>query len=89
MPTKKASTSYRLTEEARKIIDRWSGRLGLSHAAVIDAALRQFDRWLSNAPPPGGLRDDLLAALTGLNETVRSDGEKKPVGRPRKSTGRE
>lgn len=40
MPTEKRSTSFRLSEEARRLLDRIAAKLGVSQAAALELAIR-------------------------------------------------
>src|SRR5262245_43554992 len=88
MPTSKSATSYRLSVEARAVVDRWSKEWGLSAAAIVDLALRQFGRWAEAAPPPGEVLADLRKAVADLGEgaALAPDQTKRP-GRPRQDRG--
>jgi hypothetical protein len=44
MPTTKHPTSYRLSDECRKLIEQLAGTLGISQAGVIEQAIRKFAR---------------------------------------------
>jgi hypothetical protein len=42
MPTEKQSTSFRLSDDARRLLAALADALGLSQAAVIEMAVRQL-----------------------------------------------
>ena len=46
----KRATSFRLSEESLSLIERFSERLGLSHARVVEMAMRLLTE--EKLPPP-------------------------------------
>jgi predicted DNA-binding protein len=40
----KKPTSFRLTDEALEILDSWAAELGISKAAIIEMAIREWAR---------------------------------------------
>lgn len=37
-------TSFRLSDQARKILDDWNARTGLKRSAIVEMALREMHR---------------------------------------------
>lgn len=78
MAGEKQSTSYRLSNEAIKLIGELSARLGVSQAGVIELSLRQTARWV-NGMAPG----ELVADLAEVRQ-IEPAPTRRPRGRPRK-----
>jgi predicted transcriptional regulator len=55
MPTDKRSTTFRLSEEARQLLERLAEVNGVAQTAVLEMAIRQMARRdLPPAPEPSG-----------------------------------
>jgi predicted transcriptional regulator len=44
MPTEKRSTTFRLSEEARGLLERLAGHHGIAQTAVLEMAIRELAR---------------------------------------------